>query len=197
MVNLGFKSEAHGMARWLAGVQKENGSWDNFVFDTGMAIQGLRCSPEFEENIEKGKKFIEENFDKKEFTHPEVQIGINLLALFYAKIYDNVLPVKLYEEGAMLHFWAYILEAMINNIPPTNIPNYCKEYIDRILEFQKNDGSISAIYGQEWICYPAVAQMACLFYKCGYKEAGDKAIKYLESVQNEDGSFYGSNAEYF
>jgi malonyl-CoA O-methyltransferase len=200
MMNLGYKEEAFKMVQWLVSVQNKNGSWDNFVFDTGMVLQGLKCFKGFEENIERGKKFIEENFNNKEFTHNEVPLIINYLALLQIEKEDKIgLPFNEFVDGkTMLHFYSYILEFVVNYYILTN--NMKIEYInliENIKNLQNKDGSIPAIYGQDWICYPAVAQMACLFYKCGFKDAGDKAIKYLESIQNKDGSFYGSNLEYF
>jgi malonyl-CoA O-methyltransferase len=76
-----------------------------------------------------------------------------------------------------------------------------KKGIEQIIKLQKENGGIAAFpTSSNWICSTGLAQLAISFYKLGYKQAADKAMLYLDGIQNDSGGFYGSygkGAKYF
>jgi len=49
---------------------------------------------------------------------------------------------------------------------------------------QRRDGSIPAYPDVEWVCSTGMAQYAIVWYTLGKKELADKAMRYLEKIQN-------------
>jgi len=65
---------------------------------------------------------------------------------------------------------------------------------------QRVDGSIPAYPGASWVCATGVAQLALAWYRVGDRRPADRAVEYLESIQNPSGGFYGGygrGVEYF
>ncbi len=57
---------------------------------------------------------------------------------------------------------------------------------------QRRDGSIPAYPDVEWVCSTGMAQYAVVWYTLGNRQPADRAIRYLEKIQNSSGGFYGS-----
>ncbi len=57
---------------------------------------------------------------------------------------------------------------------------------------QRSDGAIPAYPDVTWVCSTGMAQYAIVWYTLGRKEAADRAIRYLEKIQNKSGGFFGS-----
>ena len=65
---------------------------------------------------------------------------------------------------------------------------------------QRPDGSIPAYPGVTWVCATGMAQLSIAWYKLGMRGPADKAMAYLEKIQNASGGFYGGygqNVNYF
>ena len=132
---------------------------------------------------------------------PLIEAGKKLNELQYIKAGYRVLEYyktrnDLLEFNTLSHFYGYIIEALYD----LGEYDLVQKAIKEITKFQKKDGSIPAYKNTSWICIPGVAQFAIIFYKLGIIENGDKALKFLEKVQNLDGGFYGSigiGANYF
>ncbi len=63
--------------------------------------------------------------------------------------------------------------------------------LDQALRLQKSDGSVPAYPGVSWVCSTGLAQLGIAWYKIGQKEPAEKALRYLEKIQNTSGGFYG------
>jgi malonyl-CoA O-methyltransferase len=57
---------------------------------------------------------------------------------------------------------------------------------------QRKDGSIPAYPDVDWICSTGIAQYAGVWYRLGERERADRALAYLERIQNDTGGFFGS-----
>ncbi len=94
------------------------------------------------------------------------------------------------------HIFGYMMEALVE----LGEVELAKEGLKQVAKIQRADGAIPAYPGVNWICSTGIAQLAIAFYKLGYREPADKAITYLEKIQNPSGGFYGSygkGAKYF
>src|SRR4030067_23616 len=71
-------------------------------------------------------------------------------------------------------------------------PDLAREGLAQAAALQRSDGAIPAYPGVDWVCAPGVAQLALTWYKLGDRERADRAVAYLERVQNPSGGFFGS-----
>ena len=102
----------------------------------------------------------------------------------------------LVEFNILSHFYAYIIDALCD----LEEIGLAKEGMEAVVALQRKDGSIPAYKDVSWICSTGVAQFAVIGYKLGMKEFADKAINYLQKIQNRSGGFngsYGKKASYF
>ncbi len=93
------------------------------------------------------------------------------------------------------HFHAYAMEALCE-LEEFDLARQGMVDVERQ---QRRDGSIPAYPDVEWICSTGIAQYAIVWYSLGKKEPADKAIRYLETIQNDSGGFngsYGKGAQY-
>ncbi|MBN1639409.1 MAG: methyltransferase domain-containing protein, partial [Ignavibacteriales bacterium] len=103
---------------------------------------------------------------------------------------------ELIEFNTLSHFYAYIIEALCD----LDEKELAKEGMGQIATLQRKNGSIPAYKDVSWVCSPGLAQFAVIWYKLGMREYADKAMNYLEKIQNKCGGFYGSygkEANYF
>jgi malonyl-CoA O-methyltransferase len=98
---------------------------------------------------------------------------------------------------AMLsHYFGYMMEALVD-LGETEL---AQKGLKQAQVIQMPDGSIPAYPGATWVCSTGMAQLALAWYKMGIKTPADKAMAYLEKIQNSSGGFYGGygkNVEYF
>jgi malonyl-CoA O-methyltransferase len=100
------------------------------------------------------------------------------------------------EFNTLSHFYAYIIEALCD----LGEKELAKAAMEEVAALQNKDGSVPAYKNVSWVCSTGVAQFAVIWYKLGMRERADKAIQYLEKIQNTSGGFYGSygnRANYF
>ena len=57
---------------------------------------------------------------------------------------------------------------------------------------QRRDGSIPAYPNVDWVCSTGMAQYAVIWYLLGQPERADRALRYLDRIQNPSGGFFGS-----
>ncbi len=103
---------------------------------------------------------------------------------------------NLVEFNTLSHFYAYIIEALCD----LGEIGIAKKAMENIATLQKEDGSVPGYKNVSWVCLPGLAQFAVIWYKLGMAEYADKALRYLEKVQDRSGGFYGSygkGANYF
>jgi malonyl-CoA O-methyltransferase len=94
------------------------------------------------------------------------------------------------------HYFGYMMEALVE----LGEVDLARQGLKNALAIQKENGAIPAYPGVNWICSTGIAQLSIAMYRLGMKEPADKAMAYLETLQNPDGGFfggYGRGAEYF
>ncbi len=92
------------------------------------------------------------------------------------------------ELGTLSHIFGYMMEALVD-VGEIGLANKGLQQAARI---QKESGAIPAHPGVDWICSTGMAQLALAWYKLGNSVPADKAVRYLEEMQNSSGGFYGS-----
>jgi malonyl-CoA O-methyltransferase len=86
------------------------------------------------------------------------------------------------------HFHAYAMEALTE----MGELDLARQGMADVARVQRPDGSIPAYPDVEWVCSTGMAQYAIVWYALGDKQRADRAIAYLETIQNASGGFYGS-----
>lgn len=92
------------------------------------------------------------------------------------------------KPSTISHIFGYMMEALVE----LGEIDLAKEGLKQVLNIQKQNGSIPAYPGVNWICSTGMAQLAIALYGVGYREPADKAMTYLDKIQNPSGGFYGS-----
>lgn len=108
----------------------------------------------------------------------------NKMANYYTTRYkENILNFDL-----LSHFYAYIMEAMID----IGREDLAKEAMDKIANEQKESGALPAYNNCDWVCSTGLFQLALVWFRLGNIECGNKAFEYACKLQNESGGWYGS-----
>lgn len=100
------------------------------------------------------------------------------------------------ELGMLSHVFGYMLEALAELGEGT----LAREGLAHAAAIQRADGAVAAYPGASWVCSTGLAQLALAWYRVGERTRADRAVTYLESVQNPSGGFfggYGRGVEYF
>lgn len=86
------------------------------------------------------------------------------------------------------HFHAYAMEAMweLNQLDQLEIG------MAEVEACQRPDGSVPGYPDKPWVCSTGLAQYALIWYRMGRKSQADRAMRYLERMQNPSGGFFGS-----
>lgn len=95
----------------------------------------------------------------------------------------------------LTHFHAYAMEALCE-LGELELAAQGMADVERA---QRADGSIPAYPDVSWICSTGMAQYAIVWYTLGKREPADRAMAYLEKIQNKSGGFngsYGDGAKY-
>ena len=100
------------------------------------------------------------------------------------------------ELGMISHIFGYMLEALaeLGEVELT------RKGLAQAAALQAPDGAIPAYPGATWVCSTGLAQLALAWYRIGENAPADKAVAYLESLQQPSGGFYGGygrGAQYF
>lgn len=103
--------------------------------------------------------------------------------LTYYKAQEELVPFN-----RLAHFHAYIMEALVE-LGEMDLATAGMADVEKL---QRKDGSIPAYPDVDWTCSTAIAQYAVIWYKMGKQEPADRAMKYLEKIQNKSGGFFGS-----
>jgi malonyl-CoA O-methyltransferase len=93
------------------------------------------------------------------------------------------------------HFHAYAMEALCE----LGELERARRGMSDVEKVQRRDGSIPAYPDVEWVCSTGIAQYAVVWYRLGNRERADRALQYLERIQNPSGGFngsYGKGAKY-
>ncbi len=103
--------------------------------------------------------------------------------LAYYKKQEGLLPFN-----RLSHFHAYAMEALTE----LGEMDLARQGMADVARVQSADGSIPAYPDVEWVCSTGMAQYAIVWYALGDKTRADRAIAYLEKIQNPSGGFFGS-----
>jgi len=93
------------------------------------------------------------------------------------------------------HFHAYAMEAL-SEMGELELASRGMADVEKC---QRRDGSIPAYPEVDWVCSTGMAQYAIVWYTLGKEELADRAMRYLEKIQNTSGGFngsYGKGAKY-
>jgi malonyl-CoA O-methyltransferase len=98
--------------------------------------------------------------------------------------------------GMLSHVFGYMLEALAE----LGEGALARQGLAQAAAIQRADGAVPAYPGASWVCSTGLAQLALAWYRVGERARADRALAYLESIQNPSGGFfggYGRAAEYF
>jgi malonyl-CoA O-methyltransferase len=88
----------------------------------------------------------------------------------------------------LTHFHAYAMEALTE----LGELDLARQGMAEVARAQRADGSVPAYPDVAWVCSTGIAQYAIVWHALGEKARADRAIAYLETIQNPSGGFYGS-----
>lgn len=106
--------------------------------------------------------------------------------LAYYKQQDGLVPFN-----RLSHFHAYAMEALTE----LGELELARRGMADVARCQRPDGSIPAYPDVSWVCSTGMAQYAIVWYALGEKARADRAIAWLETIQNPSGGFFGSYGE--
>ncbi len=86
------------------------------------------------------------------------------------------------------HFHAYAMEALTE----LGEMDLARQGMADVARVQRSDGSIPAYPDVEWVCSTGMAQYAIVWYTLGDKARAERAIAWLDKIQNPSGGFFGS-----
>ncbi|HNQ05324.1 MAG TPA: prenyltransferase/squalene oxidase repeat-containing protein [Thiobacillaceae bacterium] len=86
------------------------------------------------------------------------------------------------------HFHAYVMEALCE----LGELDLARQGMADVEKLQRPDGAVPAYPDVEWVCSTGLAQYAIVWQHLGQYERADRALRYLEGIQNKSGGFFGS-----
>jgi len=226
LINVGELKLAKQYAEFLSYMQRPNGSFagpdgKEYPFDTGQALKGLisasKIWPKFKSPAKKAADYLIANISRKgkiKVDYKDINEGVIVYTLPALKQAGQSFKNKKYFKKAQLsvayyknhsgvlsvnqltHFLAYTIDGFME----MGEMQLVKPVVKRIFRQQRKDGSIPAYPKASWVCTPGLAQLAIIAYKMKMREKADKAINYLNDVQNKTGGWfgsYGTNPGYF
>lgn len=124
---------------------------------------------------------------------PLIRAGTLLGNPRYAEAGARMLAYYRAQEGLapfnrLSHFHAYAMEALVE----LGEVALARRGMADVEHLQRRDGSVPAYPDVEWICSTGIAQYAVVWYRLGERSRADRALRYLESIQNHSGGFFGS-----
>lgn len=190
-----------------------------YTFDTGQVMRGLCAAMEdevqgVEEALKKASDWILTQIDSDgRLNTPSTElwgdIANDMIHLYvipplkeagqklgndeYVKAAEAILAFYKQQEellpfNRLSHFHAYIMEALCE-LGETEL---AAKGMSDVEVLQRKDGSIPAYPDVNWTCSTAIAQYAVVWYRLGKTERADRAIRYMEKIQNKSGGFFGS-----
>jgi malonyl-CoA O-methyltransferase len=151
-------------------------SYDTWKFSDGSMLSEYGNLYVLPPLLEAGQKLAEPRYTKA------AQRGMNY---FRQKV--DLVEFKS-ELSTISHYFGYMMEALVD----LGEIDLAKKGLRGVAAIQKKSGAIPAYPGVNWVCSTGMAQLAIAWYKLGEKEPADKAMTYLEKLQNPSGGFYGS-----
>lgn len=103
---------------------------------------------------------------------------------YYKKVYF----CDIINFNMLSHFYAYVIEAMID----TGEIELAEQAMKKIANIQKTSGAVPAYKDVDWVCSTGLFQLAICWFRLGDYERGNKAFEYACKLQNGDGGWFGS-----
>ncbi len=92
------------------------------------------------------------------------------------------------QMSTLSHIFGYMMEALVE----MGEHALARRGLAQAAAIQKENGSIAAFPGAEWVCSTGIAQLAVAWYLLEDREPADRAMDYLTTLQNDSGGFFGS-----
>jgi len=189
-----------------------------YTFDTGQVMRGLCAALSDMDNIEAPLRracdwVVKQVAEDGRLTTPSTELWTGIANdLIHTYVLPplaeagRVLGVREYGEAAQFvlsyykkqetlvpfnrlsHFHAYAMEALCE-MGELDLARRGMAVVERC---QRRDGAIPAYPDVEWICSTGMAQYAIVWYMLDHPQPADRALSYLEKIQNRSGGFYGS-----
>jgi len=189
-----------------------------YSFDTAQVMRGLCAAVERDEDfsgpLRKASEWLAARIDEDgRMTTPSTALWgdiasdlIHSYAIYPLLKAGQVLHEERFERAArraqayytaqpalvpfnrLTHFHAYAMEALWELGEDALVRRGMAEVAAK----QRQNGAIPAYPDVEWICSTGMAQYALVWYRLGERDHADRAMRYLEGLQNKSGGFFGS-----
>lgn len=120
----------------------------------------------------------------KLYNKPEYLVSVKKIFEYYRNHYYE----KIMSFSLLSHFYAYIMEALID----LGYIDMCREAMAHIANIQKESGAVPAYNNVDWVCSTGLFQLALVWFKLGDVEKGNSAFEYACRLQNDTGGWFGS-----
>jgi malonyl-CoA O-methyltransferase len=100
------------------------------------------------------------------------------------------------QPNYLSHFYAYIQEALWE----LGCETEARRGMADVARRQQENGAVPAYGDVAWVCTTGIAQLAHVWYRLGDVARADRALDFVETLQNPSGGFFGSygvGASYF
>ena len=95
---------------------------------------------------------------------------------------------KIMEFSLLSHFYAYVMEGMLD----MGEEKLVREAMKSVSRLQKESGAVPAYSDVNWVCTTGMFQMALVWFRLGEIERGNRAFAYACKLQNASGGWLGS-----
>lgn len=102
--------------------------------------------------------------------------------------YKNERIEKLYNFDQLSHFYAYIMEALLD----LGEEEIVRKAMEKVAVLQSENGAVPAYNNVKWTCSVGTFQFAIVWFRLGEYERGKRAFDYMCKLQNDSGGWYGS-----
>ena len=120
------------------------------------------------------------------------EVADKALAYYLANV-----PVTNFAQSNMLtHFYGYMQEALFE----LGCFEQARQGMASVAAYQRENGAVAAYYDVPWVCSTGLAQLAIVWYLLDDVSRADRALAFVEQLQNSSGGFFGSygvGATYF
>jgi malonyl-CoA O-methyltransferase len=100
------------------------------------------------------------------------------------------------QRNALTHFFAYIQEALVE----LDCEDHARRGMAAAAVHQQDNGAVPGYADVSWVCSTGLAQLAMVWYHLGETDRAERALQFLQLLQNPGGGFFGSygpGADYF
>lgn len=118
------------------------------------------------------------------FDRPDYIEKARKIAEYYINNYKN----QIMDFDLLSHFYAYVMEAMLD----IGYDEIAREAMKKIALIQKETGAVPGYNNVDWVCSTGLFQLSLVWFRLGEYESGVKAFNYACKLQNESGGWFGS-----